>query len=229
MGCAVVLRRCCSHYVKRLEHTFLPMSSPGPSRSCVIATLVAVGLAVAAPYGTSNARADLVSLNPCNGSVLTQPFTRWLDPAWYELAPGGDFERGGDFESAGWVLSGDAQLVAGSDPYAASRSLGSQSLSLPADSWAESPLICVDAAHPSVRFFIKGTGAVVAGLVYHGTYIPTGVAVAGGAWQPTLVMVTDSSVLGLLSGGSAPVSVRVTALSGDPQVDDIFIDPWNRG
>jgi hypothetical protein len=65
--------------------------------------------------------------------------------------------------------------------------------------------------------------------VYQGIYIPTGVAVAGGDWQPTLVMVTDSSVAGLLSGGSAAVSVRVTALSGDPQVDDVFIDPWNRG
>ena len=125
--------------------------------------------------------------------------------------------------------TGDAQLVAGSDPYAASGSLGSQSLLLPAGSSAQSPLTCVDAAYPSIRFFIKGTGIVAAGLVYQGIYIPTGVAVAGRDWQPTLVMVTDSSVAALLSGGSAAVSVRVTALSGDPHVDDVFIDPWNRG
>jgi hypothetical protein len=202
---------------------FLPTSSRVACRLCVVVTLVAVGLGVAGGYGASTARADLVNVGPCNGSGLTQPFLRWLDPSWYELAPGGDFE------SAAWFLSGDAQLVSGSDPYAATGSLGSQSLSLPTGSWAESPVTCVDAAYPSIRFFIEGVGSVAAGLIYQGTYIPTGVAVAGGEWQPTPVMVTDSSVAGLLSGGSAPVSVRVTALSGHPEVDDIFIDPWNRG
>jgi hypothetical protein len=33
----------------------------------------------------------------------------------------------------------------------------------------------------------------------------------------------------LLSGGVAQVSIRVTSLLGDPRVDDVFIDPWNRG
>ena len=27
----------------------------------------------------------------------------------------------------------------------------------------------------------------------------------------------------------AQVSLQLTALAGDPQVDDVFIDPWNRG
>jgi hypothetical protein len=42
-------------------------------------------------------------------------------------------------------------------------------------------------------------------------------------------MVTDAALYGLLSGGVAQVSVRITALSGEPTVDDVFIDPWNRG
>jgi hypothetical protein len=42
-------------------------------------------------------------------------------------------------------------------------------------------------------------------------------------------MVTSSAILGLLSGGTAQVSIDVTALTGSPQVDDVFIDPWNRG
>jgi hypothetical protein len=33
----------------------------------------------------------------------------------------------------------------------------------------------------------------------------------------------------LTSGGVADVSVRITALTGTPRVDDVFIDPWNRG
>jgi hypothetical protein len=42
-------------------------------------------------------------------------------------------------------------------------------------------------------------------------------------------MVTESALLGLLSGGTAQVSLQVTALAGKPRIDDVFIDPWNRG
>ena len=59
--------------------------------------------------------------------------------------------------------------------------------------------------------------------------IPAGLATATGDWQPTPVLLTESPVLGLLSGGTAQVSLQLTALIGDPQVDDVFIDPWNRG
>jgi hypothetical protein len=59
--------------------------------------------------------------------------------------------------------------------------------------------------------------------------IPAGIAVAGSGWLPTPVMVTTSAVLAATSGGVAQVSLRLTALSGDPNVDDVFIDPWNRG
>jgi len=188
-----------------------------------LTTLIGVGV-VAITFLVSSAQADLVNLNPCNGSPLSQPFLPWVDPAWYELAPGGDFE------SDGWTLSGGAQRVAGSEPYAATGSLGASSVSLVAGSSADSPLTCVDAAYPSIRFFIAGTGTVAAGLMYDGMYIPAGVAVAVDSWEPTPVMVTDSAIAGLLSGGSsADVSVRITGLSGDPQIDDVFIDPWNRG
>jgi hypothetical protein len=42
-------------------------------------------------------------------------------------------------------------------------------------------------------------------------------------------MLTSSAVLGALSGGTAQVSVNLTALAGDPQIDDVFVDPWSRG
>jgi hypothetical protein len=42
-------------------------------------------------------------------------------------------------------------------------------------------------------------------------------------------MVTTSAVVAAASGGVAQVSVRLTGVSGDPAVDDVFIDPWNRG
>jgi hypothetical protein len=164
-----------------------------------------------------------VSLDACALTELSQPFARWLDFANYELAPGGDFE------SSTWTLTGRAGLVAGSEPYAVTGTLGSSSLSLPAGSSAQSPLTCVDAAHPSIRFFIAGQGSVAVNVVDGDLVIPAGVAVAGGRWSPTLVMLTSSPVLGVLSGGTAQVSVTLTALSGNPQIDDVFIDPWARG
>ncbi|HEX4011679.1 MAG TPA: hypothetical protein VHX62_16780 [Solirubrobacteraceae bacterium] len=185
----------------------------------VFATL-ATG-AVAAPV--SIARAGLVNLGACNDATLSQPFAPWGDPSSYELAPGGDFE------TSGWTLTGGAQLVSGSEPYAATGTLGDSSLSLPAGSSAVSPSTCVDAAYPTIRFFVGGTGIVAVSVDDGGLDIPAGVATAGGSWQPTPIMLTDSALLAALSGGTAQVSLQLTALSGDPQVDDVFIDPWNRG
>jgi hypothetical protein len=86
----------------------------------------------------------------------------------------------------------------------------------------------VDAAYPSIRFFIAGQGSVAVNVVDGSTVIPAGIAVAGGEWSPTPVMLTLSAVLGALSGGTAQVSVSFTGLSGSPRIDDVFIDPWAR-
>jgi hypothetical protein len=87
----------------------------------------------------------------------------------------------------------------------------------------------VDAAYPSVRFFIAGHGLVAVNVVDGSLVIPAGVAVAGGEWSPTPVMLTSSAVLGALSGGTAQVSLTFTGLLGSPRIDDVFIDPWNHG
>jgi hypothetical protein len=184
--------------------------------------------AVLAPFVT-DARADvvdstsLVNLNTCNSSALSQPFAPWLDSSNYELAPGGDFK------SSTWTLAGGANLVAGSEPYAVTGNRGSSSLSLPAGSSAQSPITCVDAAYPTIRFFIGGTGSVAVNVVDGSSVIPAGVAAAGGQWSPTPVMLTSSAVLGALSGGTAQVSLTFTGLSGSPVIDDVFIDPWRHG
>jgi hypothetical protein len=188
-----------------------------------LTTTVALGLAGAVALPISAAQAGLVNLNNCSGAQLSQAFAPWSDPSWYELAPGGDFER------SSWSLGGGARVVPGSEPYAATGTLGQSSLSLPVGSSAQSPVTCVDAAYPTVRFFTAGTGLIAVSVVDGGLAIPAGVASAGGEWQPTPVLITASPLLALLSGGTAHVSLQLTALSGDPQVDDVFIDPWNRG
>lgn len=195
-----------THLIRRLAITASAMSALGAA------------LLLAAPA----AQADLVDLNTCNSNALSQPFLPWLDPSSYELAPGGTFS------DSSWTLSGNASLVPGGEPWAASGSLSSSSLSLRAGSSATSPLTCVTAAYPTARYFIGGSGLVAVSMVYDGLPIPAGVAVAGGAWAPSPVAITASAITGALNGGTAQVSLRFTSVLGDPKVSDVFIDPRGR-
>lgn len=185
----------------------------------VSCAFVALGLVTTT---VSSAQAALVNLAPCNGAALSQPFLPWADPSSYELAPGGDFE------SAAWSAHNGAQLVSGGDPYSASGSAAT-ALLLPAGAWAQSPSTCVDAAYPTIRFFIAGSGSVAVEVVAGGLVIPAGIAIATGQWTPSPIMMTGAALAGAFSGGTASVSLRIVALTGDPRVDDVYIDPWNRG
>jgi hypothetical protein len=189
-------------------------------RSSILPALV---LAAAFALPASAARADVIDIATCDTSVLGQPFAPWADRAFYELSPGGHFEQ------PGWALDGGAQRVPGSEPYAATGKLGNWSLTLPAGSSAQSPPTCVDARYPTVRFFIAGTGTVAVSVVYGNITIPAGLAITGSAWFPSPVIVTGSPLVATASGGTAKVSLRLTGVSGNPRVDDVFIDPWNRG
>jgi hypothetical protein len=187
-----------------------------------LSTIVALAAVGTVLLGAAAAQADIIDLSACNLSPLSQPFARWLDPASYELAPGGDFE------TSSWNLENGAALVPGSERFAATGTLGSSSLSLPAGATAQSPATCVDAAYPTVRMFVSGTGLIAVSVVYGNTVLPAGVAVAAGGWAPSLVSLTSSALVGLASDGSAQVSLRLTTLVGNVRVDDVFVDPWNR-
>src|ERR1700729_2346616 len=104
----------------------------------------------------------------CGNPSLSQPFAPWWDYSSYELAPGGDFE------TSTWSLSGGAAIVPGSEPFAATGTLGQSSLSVPAGASAVSPATGVDAAYPTARLFVGGTGSVAVSVVYAGIPIPAG-------------------------------------------------------
>lgn len=188
-----------------------------------LSTIVAVAAVATVLLPAAAAQADIIDLSACNLSPLSQPFAPWVDPASYELAPAGDFEN------PGWTLTGGAARVPGSESFAATGELGRWSLSLPAGATAESPATCVDAAYPTVRMFLSGTGLVAVSVVYGNLVIPAGVAVAAGGWSPSPVSLTSSAIVALTSDGSAQVSLRLTTLLGNVHVDDVFVDPWNRG
>lgn len=187
----------------------------------------AVGAGLLLALSVAPAQAGPISFDACNANALSQPFAPWGDSSSYELAPGGSFEST-DLASSPWTLSGGAEIVSGSEPYAATGTLGASSLSLPAGASAQSPSTCVSAAYPTLRFFVGGTGTAAVSVVYGSLVIQTGVVVGAGSWTPTQIMTSDSLVGGLLSGGTAKVSILLTGLTGHVQVDDVFVDPWGR-
>jgi hypothetical protein len=211
-------------------------SSPSPSKSSrrrplrrlgSPLSLTFVSLLLGAAFA-SPVQAALISANACNEAPLSQPFLPWSDPSSYELLPGGDFES----SSPGWTLSGGAKLAAGSEPYGATGAVGSHSLTLPPGASAQSPFTCVNAAYPTFRFFAHNDGVlstVLVQVVYKtllgSTAVPLGVVALSGAWQPTLPMLTGSVVTGALSGGTAHMALRFTALTGKSDLDDVFVDP----
>jgi hypothetical protein len=186
-----------------------------------------VGLALPACWAAP-AQAALISSGACNEAALSQPFLAWGDSSFYELVPGGDFHS----SLSGWTLSGGAQRAAGGEPYDVSGAVGGYSLALPHGASAQSPFVCVNASYPTFRFFAHNEGVastVLVQVVYQTLLgpvsVPLGVVALSGEWQPTLPMLTGSIVTGALSGGTAQLALRFTALTGASRVDDVFVDP----
>lgn len=196
-----------------------------PARALgLAATTLALGLASGAP-----AQASLVSTSACDASALSQPFAQWGDSSLYKQVPGGTFEGG----AAGWSLRGGAALSTGSDPYAVTGTLGKESLNLPPGASAQSPVTCVNAGYPTFRFVARNNGllsTVLVQVVYRlpllGQLVLTvGSVAVSGRWEPSASMITGSAIAAALTGGTAQVALRFTSLTGDSQIDDVFLDP----
>ena len=186
----------------------------------ILGSLLALA-GIGALVSATSARAG--TLNTCPSTAVSQPFAPWGDSASYELAPGGDFE------SPGWSLGDGAALASGSEPFAATGSVGAQSLSLPAGADVTSPSFCVDASKPTLRLFASGGGVLAVELQTGGLTIPVGVVAVSSTWAPSPIQLTGGSLLGPLGGGTVPARIRISALIGHPRVDDVFVDPWRRG
>jgi hypothetical protein len=198
------------------------------SRHTRLVGIVSATLGIAVLSGAP-ARASLINTSACDNATLTQPFSGWADANYYKAVPGGSFESG----AAGWTLSKGAHIVAGSEPFGATGSVGSASLDLPAGASATAPFTCVDAAYPTFRFFGHNAGlasSVAVSVIYHSSLlgnvtVPVGVVALSANWQPSLALITASTVPGMVQGGTAQVALRFTAVSGESQIDDAFVDP----
>jgi hypothetical protein len=199
-----------------------------PIKAMVGLACTAGVLIVSALAGTASAGAALINSGTCPLTTLSHPFAAWGDSSSYQLVPGGSF----DGSLAGWSLAGGATRTAGSEPYGVTGAVGQSSLMLPAGASAQSPPVCVDASHPTFRFFVRNRSllsTVVVQVVYPTLLgpvaLPLGAAALSPTWKPTLPMLTGSLVGALVSGGTTQLSLRFTALLGTSQIDDVFLDP----
>jgi hypothetical protein len=181
-------------------------------------------------FGSSAAQAATTAVNTssCSAPALSQPFAAQSDSNYYMLAPG---QAQGQFNGAGWTLSGGAAVVSAPLPAGGYGKV----LNLPAGAKAVSPAICVTTAYPWARMRVHhvfGYDAVNFAVGYAGR--PT--------WESPK---SEGEVLGALYGWtlSEPLSmspehvegwqlVQITLTGsghwGDAQVDDLYIDPYSR-
>jgi len=170
-----------------------------------------------------------IATGACDNATLSQPFSAWGDTNEYKLVPGGTFQGG----ASGWTLSKGATVVAGGAPYGVTASAGSSSVDLAAGASVTSPFTCVNASYPTFRFFARNNGVLsnlTVSVVYNQPIVgqvvlPVGTVALNGTWKPSAPMATQSALEGLLSGGTAQVALRFTSLSGNSQIDGVYVDP----
>src|SRR3954454_4974031 len=145
------------------------------------AALVALALIIAVP-GAAHA-------SGCSDGQSSQPFAPWGDNASYVLAPDGGFENA----ASGWRLDDGAAVQDGNQDTQAAAAGDSSSLALPSGSAATTPPICIDVAHPTIRFFARNAGSPASGLgvsvVYRGLLgipltLPVDAIGGGSDWAP---------------------------------------------
>lgn len=187
--------------------------------------LIAVGAAVcaAAAAFTSGSVAPAAAARCPPPPNAVRPFTSWSDDGSYVLTTGASFEQG----SAGWTLTGGAQIVSGNAPNALDSASDWHSLYLPAGSSATSP--CTTAPHivGIVRFFLKNMGASTGTLdvqvLVKGKAYDAGTVTAGASWQPSAMLPSNAPDY----AGAVAYQVRLAPVGSGAAfiVDDVYFDP----
>jgi hypothetical protein len=175
---------------------------------------------------------------PCADRYIENPFTAWDDNADYFLIKEGNLAGDAIYD---WSFGG-GRLVEDNNPNSL-HGEETSSLSLSEGDSAESPTTCVTVDDPTMRFFVKNTGAETGTLsvdaVYldenyeeHTYHLGTLSAVdAGSEWGPSPVLDLAAPLVDVLGDGETPVSFRFTAEGQGSGwlVDDVYVDPYGKG
>ena len=206
------------------------------SRVRTLTAMIAVLAFAAAAAPAANAGLLVTTAQGCDAAQVSKPFSRWGDANNYTPVPGGSFEAG----SAGWSMTGGGKVVGGNEPYYVRGAGDTKSLFLPQGATATSPSICVGLEDPSLRWLAKQSGALL-GLTGSMTVevlfesslgvtlaAPIGAGLLSTSWQPSIPGVVLANLLPLMPGQQTAVAFRFRALTGNWNVDDVYVDPMQR-
>jgi hypothetical protein len=207
--------------IRRIRAVFLAASS------------VLALASIAAPA----AHANPLSILPgsCGNQPASQPFARFGDYNEYTPVPGGSFEAG----SVPWAITGGAHVVTGNETYHVAGAGNSHSLALPAGSSATSPASCTSIYHPTVRLFVRNTGATSSHLIVQAIYptlLGVGTSTIGelsgsSSWKPSPAMsLLVTNLLATLSLNHTSIAFRFVPAdrTGNWTIDDVYLDPFMR-
>ena len=198
------------------------------------ATAACAAAAIAAP--AADAGVLVSSAESCATQQFSNPFSRWGDNAAYTPVPGGAFESG----QKAWTLSGGATVVAGNEPFKVRSAADASSLSIPQGGVATSPAMCVGLSEPTIRWFQKQsnsllglTGSMTVSVLTETSLggvveTPVGAGLLGTSWSPSLTGVIVTNLLPLLPDSKTAVAFRFRAVTGTWNVDDVYVDPYQR-
>jgi hypothetical protein len=191
--------------------------------------LAAATVTLASLFAVPAAHATLLDLASCPSPSPQQAFAPWLDPAAYVLVPDGAFEAKGK----DWRLAG-ASVGAGNEPFYVHSPGDKRSLSVPPGATATSPVMCISADRPTLRFLARGPalGSLRVDVLFAGPdgtvqELPVGAVLGGGAWGPSLPMTVLANLVATVDG-RLPAAFRFTATGGAWQIDDVYVDPYVR-
>jgi hypothetical protein len=209
----------------------------------VLTPLVAASAAQADRGGVSHgapmlAQAAAAPHTPCTERMIERPFAAWDDNADYFLVKEGDLGSDANYD---WNL-GSGELIAENNPFSLYTAEES-SLSLGEGASAESPTFCVTVDDPTMRFFVRNTGAETGTLKVQAVYFDENFEEhtyllgtltsedASDEWAPSPTLELAAPLVELLADGETPVSLRFTA-EGEGSgwlVDDVYVDPYGKG
>jgi hypothetical protein len=189
-----------------------------------VASLVGVLTALALPGGAQ--------ASGCPGA-LEQEFLKWLDPAYYRIAPGGSFEG----PNKGWRFSDGVRKLAVNERFFLRSKDDTRSLLIPRGERVRTPFFCVAPADPTVRFVARNRGSALGSLTVEvvlktpvgNLVVPGGAVIGGSGWFPTPVIPLFANLTAPLApGGDATVALRLTSVGDNSawQIDDLYVDPF---
>jgi len=193
-------------------------------RSAVCLGLVTALVALCAPAALASG--SLLGLNNDCGST-SQPFAQFGDDRYYTFGSNGGLENG----STGWTLGG-GDIVSGNESYYVHSASDRHSLRLSSGDSALSPKLCMGTTSTVTRFFVRSDdgGRVRVQVVLKnllgqvlGTLQISDVS-AGPSWSAGPAILNLDSLLGLI--GVSSIQLKFTQLTGNVQIDDVYVDPW---